>query len=82
MDASAEESKHIKNVGQYITEQTMAFCQTVFYQTVIDDAVNDKDADYQDRIESHKKRHPKDPLPIPWTDPGEPSTVFMREYMF
>jgi len=31
----------IPNLGSYITEQTMAFCQTVFHKTLVDEMTAD-----------------------------------------
>lgn len=53
-----------KNLGEYLTEQSMAFCQVVMNQSLID-SVDRADP----RVVKHKEKHPTDPLPIPFNDP-------------
>ncbi|KAF8969196.1 pyranose 2-oxidase [Flammula alnicola] len=51
-------------LGHYITEQSMAFCQVIMKRELID-SVDPNDP----RVIEHKKKHPNDPLPIPFNDP-------------
>ncbi|KAL0061207.1 hypothetical protein AAF712_011966 [Marasmius tenuissimus] len=60
------------NLGCYLTEQSMAFCQVIMNKSLVD-SVDPKDP----RVIAHKKKHPEDPLPIPFNDP-EPQ--FMIPY--
>lgn len=67
-------NSHIRpaNLGCYLTEQSMAFCQVVLNRSLVE-SVDPKDP----RVVAHKNKHPNDPLPIPFTDP-EPQ--FMIPY--
>jgi pyranose oxidase len=51
-------------LGCFLTEQSMAFCQVIMKRELIE-SINPDDP----RVIEHKKRHPNDPLPIPFNDP-------------
>jgi pyranose oxidase len=60
-------------LGAYLSEQTMAFCQVVLRQTIIDGLPTD--ARFADRIKLYRKQHPNDPIPIPMNDPDPQITI-------
>jgi pyranose oxidase len=51
-------------LGCNLSEQSMAFCQVIMKQELID-SVNLNDP----RVIAHKRNYPNDPLPIPFNDP-------------
>jgi pyranose oxidase len=63
-------------LGCYLTEQSMAFCQIIMKKELID-SVSPTDP----RVIEHKKKHPKDPLPIPFNDP-EPQLMIPYSQKF
>lgn len=65
----------IPNLGKYLNEHPMAFCQVIMNENVIDWAgrLNDKPKWWRDKVLAHRKKYPDDPLPIPFHDP-EPQT--------
>ncbi|TDL21831.1 putative pyranose oxidase [Rickenella mellea] len=66
----------IPNLGRYITEQPMAFCQIVLNQAIVD-TITDFDGKptwWIDAVKKHQKESPADPLPIPFQD-GEPQVT-------
>ncbi|TFK34951.1 hypothetical protein BDQ12DRAFT_706791 [Crucibulum laeve] len=67
-------NSHIRpsSLGKYLTEQSVAFSQVVFDRNIITSI--EKDPRWAERIKTHKEKHPKDPLPIPFNDP-EPQLV-------
>lgn len=54
-------------LGRYLCEQPVAFCQIVLRQDLVD-AIAD-DARFAERVSSHRREHPTDPVPIPGDDP-------------
>ncbi|KNZ82114.1 Pyranose 2-oxidase [Termitomyces sp. J132] len=76
-----KEEQLIPNLGRYITEQPMCFCQVVMKQTLVDDVTNfsDKPVWWQKAVEDHKEENPKDPIPIPLQD-GEPQVTIPASY--
>ncbi|KAG6890652.1 hypothetical protein C0992_000222 [Termitomyces sp. T32_za158] len=71
-----EESQLIPNLGRYITEQPMAFCQIILHQALVDDVTDfdDKPEWWEDAVTAHLKENPNDPVPIPLQD-GEPQVT-------
>ncbi|KAG7098215.1 hypothetical protein E1B28_000183 [Marasmius oreades] len=62
----------IPALGRHLCEQSIAFCQIVMKNEIID--YIKKNPDWQARIKAHHDKHPKDPLPIPFADP-EPQVM-------
>jgi pyranose oxidase len=62
-----------RNVGNYLAEQPMAFCQVVLKKELVEGIkelyFSDKIKDLKRRCEAHQKKNPKDPVPIPMNDP-------------
>jgi len=59
-----------------MTEQTMAFCQVVLRRSLVDNVKNDPyNLGWKKKVEEHKKKAPKDPLPFPFNDP-DPQCYF------
>ena len=54
-------------LGRYLTEQPVAFCQTVLRPGLLDGIGSD--ARFADRVEAHRAADPGDPVPIPADDP-------------
>ncbi|KAF9473549.1 pyranose 2-oxidase [Pholiota conissans] len=50
-------------LGQYLTEQSMTFCQVIMKSELIS-SVDPEDP----RVVAHRTNHPNDPLPIPFND--------------
>ncbi|VDB88531.1 unnamed protein product [Peniophora sp. CBMAI 1063] len=66
----------IPNLGKYITEQPMAFCQIVLRQELVNDVTSRNHPDWwQERVRDHRKRFPNDPVPIPFLDPEPQVTI-------
>ncbi|KAH7871076.1 pyranose 2-oxidase [Lentinula edodes] len=55
-------------LGRYLTEQSMAFCQIVLSKKTIQNIQNTQNPAWQALIAQHRKKHPLDPLPIPFRD--------------
>jgi pyranose oxidase len=71
----------IPNLGRFITEQTMSFCQTVFHRELVDALTNDLHSNSEGqgvitdkallkKIKEHIERRKDDPIPIPLDDLG------------
>ncbi|KAK7055210.1 hypothetical protein R3P38DRAFT_2681576 [Favolaschia claudopus] len=71
----------IPNLGRYITEQPMAFCQIVLRQDLVDDAgnVEGKPEWWKKAVVEHRSKNPDDPLPFPFRD-GEPQVTIPASY--
>lgn len=54
-------------LGHYFCEQPMAFCQIVLKQEIVDDIARHEE--WKEKIQRHKDKNPKDPIPIPLDDP-------------
>lgn len=54
-------------LGRYLCEQPMAFCQIVLKQEHLD-KIRDL-PEWKERVDQHKKKNPRDPIPIPLNDP-------------
>jgi pyranose oxidase len=54
-------------LGRYLTEQPLAFCQIVLKQSIVDGL--ETDPRFEGRVAAHRRRNPKDPLPIPTNEP-------------
>jgi len=67
-------NSHIGGValGRFLCEQSIAFCQIVLKREIID-SIRTNPA-WKERVEEHIKKHPSDPLPIPFNDP-EPQVM-------
>lgn len=59
-------------LGRNLCEQSIAFCQIVLRREIVESIYKNKD--WAERIAEHKRKHPKDPLPIPFEDP-EPQVM-------
>ncbi|THH03893.1 hypothetical protein EW145_g5921 [Phellinidium pouzarii] len=61
----------IKNLGKYITEQPMTFCQVILKSELMDLIPRNpfKLDWWQEMVRNHKERHPEDPLRFPFRDP-------------
>ncbi|KAF4845426.1 Pyranose 2-oxidase [Colletotrichum siamense] len=58
-------------LGHYITEQPVGFCQVVLKNSLIQDVETDKyNLGWKKAVEEHITKHPNDPLPFPFDDPG------------
>nr|Q75ZP8.1 RecName: Full=Pyranose 2-oxidase; Short=P2Ox; Short=POD; Short=POx; Short=PROD; Short=Pyranose oxidase; AltName: Full=FAD-oxidoreductase; AltName: Full=Glucose 2-oxidase; AltName: Full=Pyranose:oxygen 2-oxidoreductase [Lyophyllum shimeji]BAD12079.1 pyranose oxidase [Lyophyllum shimeji] len=73
----------IPNLGRYITEQPMAFCQIVLRQEFVDSVRDDPYGLpwWKEAVAQHIAKNPTDALPIPFRDP-EPqvTTPFTEEH--
>ncbi|KAG6860692.1 hypothetical protein C0995_008605 [Termitomyces sp. Mi166 len=86
-DTSPDEAQLIPNLGRYITEQPMAFCQIILRQAeptskaLVDDVTNfdDKPDWWEQAVVAYQEENPKDPLPIPLQD-GEPQVTIPASY--
>ena len=48
----------------------MCFCQVVLKRSLVDSVVKDPyHLGWTEKVEKHKQRFPKDPLPFPFNDP-------------
>jgi pyranose oxidase len=59
------------NLGKYIVEQPMSFCQIVLDAKLIN-KVPENPYDlpwWMEKVDEHKKKYPQDPIPIPFRDP-------------
>ncbi|KLO05207.1 pyranose 2-oxidase [Schizopora paradoxa] len=59
------------NLGKYITEQPMAFCQIILKKELID-SIQKNPYNlpwWKERVENHVKNYPEDPLRFPFNDP-------------
>ncbi|KLO05211.1 FAD/NAD(P)-binding domain-containing protein [Schizopora paradoxa] len=59
------------NLGKYITEQPMAFCQIILKKELID-SIQKNPYDlpwWKERVENHVENYPEDPLRFPFNDP-------------
>ena len=54
-------------LGHYLCEQPLAFCQVVLLQSIVDSI--EKNPDWKKIVDAFRKKHPKDPIPIPYLDP-------------
>ena len=54
-------------LGHYLCAQTMAFCQIVLKQEIVDRIPNDPR--WAKEVAEYQKTHPHDPIPIPMSDP-------------
>jgi pyranose oxidase len=61
-------------LGRYLCEQSLAFCQIVMKNELVDSINKSTDPAWQERIARHKEKHPGDPLPIPFAEP-EPNVM-------
>lgn len=59
-------------LGKYLCEQSIAFCQIVLRKEIVDAIW--KNPEFKEKVEAHHKRYPRDPLPIPFSDP-EPQVM-------
>jgi len=68
---------YIPNLGKYITEQPMAFCQIVLLRDLVEDVGNPvgKPDWWNDAVAAHKAKNPNDPLAIPFLDPEPQVTI-------
>ncbi|KAK7040715.1 hypothetical protein VNI00_009621 [Paramarasmius palmivorus] len=59
------------NLGKYITEQPLSFCQVILKKELIDlIPTNPYKLDWwKEKVEKQQKNHPEDPLQFPYTDP-------------
>ncbi|KAH8087880.1 pyranose 2-oxidase [Cristinia sonorae] len=64
--------ERIPALGHYLCEQSIAFCQIVMKNEIID--YIEKNPAWQERIKIHREKHKGDPLPIPFHDP-EPQVM-------
>lgn len=65
------------NLGCYLTEQSIAFCQVVLKRELIDkiEETLANRPDLLEKIRKHREQFPNDPLPIPFTDPEPQVTM-------
>ena len=56
-----------RSLGRYLCAQTMAFCQIVLKQEIVDSIPNDPR--WKAEVERYQREHPNDPIPIPMSDP-------------
>lgn len=54
-------------LGRYLTEQPVSFCQIVLRQSFVDRI--ESDPRFAEAVREHRKRYPRDPVPIPADDP-------------
>ncbi|KIJ62441.1 GMC oxidoreductase [Hydnomerulius pinastri MD-312] len=54
-------------LGRYLCEQSLAFCQIVLKQELVDGI--ETNPDFAAKVKAHRDRYPYDPLPIPFHDP-------------
>ncbi|CAL1708625.1 unnamed protein product [Somion occarium] len=73
----------IPNLGKYITEQPMTFCQIVLDAKLINSVDNNPFnlPWWMAKVDEHRRRNPRDPIHIPFRDP-EPqvTTPFTKEH--
>ncbi|KAK7424643.1 hypothetical protein QQZ08_008526 [Neonectria magnoliae] len=63
-------------LGHYMTEQAMAFCQVILKRSLVDSVKDDPyGLGWKRKVEEHKEKAPKDPLPFPFEDP-DPQCYF------
>ncbi|KAL2670161.1 hypothetical protein Neosp_015042 [[Neocosmospora] mangrovei] len=63
-------------LGKYLTEQPMAFCQIVLDRNLVDTVKDDPyNLGWDGYVQLHERKHPKDPLPFPFSDP-DPQCYF------
>jgi len=60
-------------LGHYLSEQSIAFCQIVLKQEIVD-AIR-TDPRFEEAVRKHHERYPQDPLPIPFLDPEPQLTL-------
>lgn len=61
---------HSSLQGHYMTEQTMAFCQIVLKESLVNNVINDPyGLGWTPIVKKHQEDFPKDPLPFPFNDP-------------
>ncbi len=65
-------------LGHYLCEQPLAFCQIVLLQSLIDSISTN--SEWKNIISAFTKKNPKDPIPIPYSDP-QPQ-VYNNDYIF
>ncbi|KAH7096134.1 putative pyranose oxidase [Auriculariales sp. MPI-PUGE-AT-0066] len=67
----------IPNLGRYLTEQPMVFCQVIMDQHLVDWAgdLDGKPEWWQKALNDHRARNPNDPMPIPTHDPEPNVTI-------
>ncbi|KAK7398015.1 hypothetical protein QQX98_012623 [Neonectria punicea] len=63
-------------LGHYMTEQAMAFCQVILKTSLVDSVKDDPyGLGWKAKVDAHKAKAPKDPLPFPFEDP-DPQCYF------
>ncbi|KIM30732.1 pyranose oxidase [Serendipita vermifera MAFF 305830] len=59
-------------LGRYLTEQSLSFCQIVLTKKLVESIYNNPE--FKEQVDEHLRKHPNDPLPIPYKDP-EPQVL-------
>lgn len=54
-------------LGHYLCEQPKAFCQIVLLQSLVESI--ERNPVWKPIVDEFRKKHPHDPIPIPYTDP-------------
>jgi len=68
-----------KALGHYLCEQSIAFCQIVLKRDIVEGIATNPD--FAAKVAAHQKKHPKDPLPIPFDEP-EPQVMIPYSHDF
>ncbi|KAH0829017.1 hypothetical protein J3R83DRAFT_2471 [Lanmaoa asiatica] len=61
------------SLGHYLSEQSIAFCQIVLKQEIVDAIWHD--SRFAEAVNKHHENYPLDPLPIPFLDPEPQITL-------
>lgn len=77
------DTKLMPNLGTYITEQPMTFCQVVLDANLINSVPENPfnlGSWWDKKVNDHREHNPEDPIPIPFRDPEPQVTIpFSKE---